>query len=114
MEQKPCQIGILGFQIQFIGRPPGLKQGIPGRPNGNVNILIQVILLVLLIGLLCTVTEETLANLPNIPKLIQTLRNGYFVELVQRLLLWHGHMMNETVLQELLHNTALHDITDEE
>ena len=73
MKEKPCQIGILCFQVQFIRGPPGLKQGIPGRPNGNVDILVQIVLFILFIGLLCTSTQETLADLPNIPELVQAL-----------------------------------------
>ena len=112
MEQKPCQIGIFCFQIQLIRGPPGLKERVPGRPNGNVDVLVQIILFVLFIGLLCAITQQTLANLPNIPQLIQALRNGHFIELVQRLLLRHGYMMDEAVLQELLHDATLHDITN--
>ena len=112
MKQKPCQIGVFCFQIQFIRGPPGLKERVPGRPNGNVDILIQIVLLVLLIRLLCASTQQTLANLPNIPELIQALRNGHFVELIQRLLLRHGHVMDKAVLQELLHDAAFHDITN--
>jgi len=89
VKQKPCQIGILGFQIQFIRGSPGLKERKPGRPNGNVDILVQVILLILFIGLLCAITQETLADLPNIPELIQALRNRHFIELIQGLLLGH-------------------------
>ena len=71
MEQKPCQIGILRLQIQFIGRSPGLKEGKPGRPDRNMNILIDIILIGLFIGLPCVSTDESLADLAKIAKIIE-------------------------------------------
>jgi len=49
MKQEAGQIGVLGFEIEFIVFTPVFKQSKPGGANGHMNIPIQLLLFALYI-----------------------------------------------------------------
>jgi len=113
VEQEPGQIGVLGFEGEFVARLPALKEGEPGGPNGDVNVLVQFILFVLFIGAPGLFAQESLVDFAEVAELVERVGNGRLVEGVEGGLGGHSDGTDEAVFEELLHDPALHDVANE-
>ena len=50
VKEEAGEVGILGLEIQFVVGTPFFKEGVPGGSDGDVDGLVEVVLLGLLVG----------------------------------------------------------------
>uniref|UniRef100_A0A6C0DGN4 Uncharacterized protein n=1 Tax=viral metagenome TaxID=1070528 RepID=A0A6C0DGN4_9ZZZZ len=79
-----------------------------------MNISVHFVLFVLAVRFARRLTLKTLCDLSQISKVIERFRDRLFIKGIQMLLVRHSNILDKAVLQELLHHTALHDVTDQE
>jgi len=113
VEQESGQIRILGLEGEFVARLPALKEREPGGPNGHVDVLVEFILFVLFIGAPRLFAQETLLDFAEVSELVERVGNGRLVKGIKRIFRGHSDGTDEAVFEELLHDPALHDVTNE-
>jgi len=78
-----------------------------------VDILIQFILFVLFIGAPGLFAQESLVDFAEVAELVERVGNGRLVKGIEGGLGGHSDSTDEAVFEELLHDPALHDVTNE-
>jgi hypothetical protein len=78
-----------------------------------VDILVQVILFVLFIGASGLFAQESLVDFAEVAELVERVGDGRLIKGIKGGLGGHSDGTDEAVFEELLHDPALHDVTNE-